>query len=239
MFTTGELSSWAVLRKCNQQDSINASNTYSINMVKAMDLTGKIFDRWTVIGRVDNDKYGTTMWKCFCTCGEHGIVRGAELKNGTSTSCGCFNREIITKHGMHKSRPYKIWQGLKTKCTNSKQPNHERYGNRGINYPTKWETFEGFWEDMKTSYQDGLTIDRIDNTIGYSKDNCHWITPFEQNRNMRSNIFIEYNGIKYCLTDLATKINVSRRRLYHLHNKGYNGNELISRALDNNMRLSR
>jgi len=206
---------------------------YSNNMVKAMDLTEKKFGRWTVIERADSDKYGTAMWKCVCTCGNERTVRGVELKNGTSKSCGCLNHEIITKHGMHKSRPYKIWQGLKTRCTNSKQPNHERYGDRGIDYPERWKTFEGFWEDMQETYHDGLTIDRIDNSNGYSKDNCHWITPFEQNRNMQSNIFIEYNGTKYCLTDLATKIGIPRRRLYYLHNQGYSGMDLIKQALAN------
>jgi len=216
---------------CNLSDRINAGNAYSTNMAKTIDLVGKSFDRWTVIERADSDKYGIAIWKCTCKCGREGLVRGNALRRGASLSCGCITHEIITKHGMCESRPYRIWQGLKTRCTNPKQPNFERYGNRRIEYDIGWETFEGFWEDMSISYRDGLTIERIDNSKGYSKDNCRWVTPHEQNRNMRTNIFIEYKGTKYCLTDLALKINVPRRKLYYLHNKGYEEIDLVNQAL--------
>ena len=40
-----------------------------------------------------------------------------------------------------------------------------------------------FWEDMKETYFDGAQIDRIDNSKGYSKDNCRWVTLKEQAQN--------------------------------------------------------
>lgn len=197
-------------------------------MSKVININGKRFGRWTVIERAGSDKYGTALWKCVCDCGNEKTVRGVELKKGTTQSCGCLHREITTKHGMSKSRPYKIWQGMKTRCTNQKQPNYERYGNRMIDYDQKWETFKGFWDDMKESYQDGLTIERMDNSEGYSKDNCKWVTPHEQNMNMRSNVYINYNGIDYMVDDIVKMTGFSRSLIYNRNRRGWSGEQIIN-----------
>lgn len=193
-------------------------------------LSGKTFGKWTVVKRAGSTKRGESLWKCICKCGTERLVRGKNLVTGDSMSCGCENK--IT-HGMADTRPYRIWQSMKTRCTNMNQPNYERYGKRGITYDPQWEIFENFWADMKDSYTDSLTLERIDNYKGYSKENCRWATPHEQNRNMRSNIFIMYDGIKYCLSDLAILLGISRKKLYYHHAKGLRGNELIDKVFGN------
>jgi hypothetical protein len=47
-----------------------------------------------------------------------------------------------------------------------------------------WNTFEGFWEDMGPTYQDGFSLRRIDKTKDFGPDNCVWIGP---NRTHRQN----------------------------------------------------
>jgi hypothetical protein len=39
---------------------------------------------------------------------------------------------------------------------------------------------------MEGSFKEGLTLDRIDNTLGYCKSNCKWSTYKEQNNNKRN-----------------------------------------------------
>lgn len=65
-------------------------------MGKLIDLTGQKFGLWTVLekGKVKKTSSGTVIyWKCRCDCGTEKEVRGSDLKNGKSTSCGCLRKE--------------------------------------------------------------------------------------------------------------------------------------------------
>jgi len=59
-----------------------------------IEMIGKRFGRWAVIGEAENDKYDNARWKCQCDCGTINIVSGGRLRNGEAVSCGCKRREI-------------------------------------------------------------------------------------------------------------------------------------------------
>ena len=61
-------------------------------MSQIINIIGQKFGRWTVIGR-DTTKKGTAYWLCKCDCGTERSVCGSSLRNGTSTSCGCYRTE--------------------------------------------------------------------------------------------------------------------------------------------------
>lgn len=97
------------------------------------------------------------------------------------------------RHGMSGSRPYAIWNGIHTRCYNEKSPSYGRYGGSGIRMCERWrKDFSNFWEDMKDTYFDGAQIDRIDNSKGYCKSNCRWVTIKEQARNKGSVTLYKY-----------------------------------------------
>lgn len=142
---------------------------------------GQVFGRLTIIKEVDRHVYpsGDTRRKFLaqCSCGsEPKAYLCNQLTTGATKSCGCLNLENITSHGMHKSRAYKCWADMKTRCDNPENKYYPYYGGRGITYCEKWKTFEGFWEDMKDGYSDNLTINRRDNDGNYCKENCSWDT---------------------------------------------------------------
>lgn len=99
------------------------------------------------------------------------------------------------RHGMSKGRPYAIWNGMLARCHNKKSSNYKKYGAAGIRVCPEWKKdFLNFWNDMKDTYFEGASIDRIDNSLGYSKDNCRWATAVEQARNKRTVKLYTYNG---------------------------------------------
>jgi hypothetical protein len=63
-------------------------------MSNNIDLTNLRFGRWLVIEYVKADKHGS-IWKCRCDCGNEKNIYLANLKNGTSQSCGCLRNEKI------------------------------------------------------------------------------------------------------------------------------------------------
>lgn len=157
-------------------------------MGKFEDLTGQKFGHWTVLKRVESNTTNAR-WLCRCDCGNTKAIIAAELKRGHSTNCGCERNkrtsERSTTHGGSKSRLYRIWHHMKGRCNNPTDYDYPYYGGSGKKVCPEWnDNFENFYKWAQANgYQENLTIDRIDNTRGYSPDNCRWITQTEQTRN--------------------------------------------------------
>ena len=60
--------------------------------MRATDMTGRRFGRWTVIARGGNNRHRKAMWLCRCDCGNECVVDGRDLRNGHSKSCGVAKR---------------------------------------------------------------------------------------------------------------------------------------------------
>lgn len=103
-------------------------------------------------------------------------------------------------HGMTKTRTYKKWAGMKTRCYNEKEESYKYYGAKGIRVCDSWlNSFDNFLKDMGTC-PEGYTLDRIDSDNNYSPDNCRWATLKQQANNKTNNRWIEYNGMKKTLS---------------------------------------
>lgn len=138
-----------------------------------------------------------------------------------SSVCGYKGR--ISKgsrtHGMsNPATPlYMVWRNMKNRCLNKHTKDYHLWGGRGITVCQKWLKFEGFYEDMFSSYKKGLTLDRIDNNGNYCKENCHWATQTEQANNTRN---IErarrysYNGRSLTVSQWAGEIGLKRNTLH-------------------------
>lgn len=102
------------------------------------------------------------------------------------------NKVYLRPDGRH-TRAYNIWRGIRQRCHNPECRDYPAYGARGITICQQWATFEGFLADMGEP-PEGVSLDRRDNDKEYSKGNCRWATPLQQNNNMRSNRNILFDG---------------------------------------------
>lgn len=105
------------------------------------------------------------------------------LKNNKNTL-----QRIIKKNRKRfkQSRFYKIWAGMKARCQNPKDTRYFKYGARGITVCERWQKFAAFEDDMLATYRPELTLDRINNDLGYCPENCRWATYKEQMQNKRT-----------------------------------------------------
>lgn len=189
---------------------------------KKIDLVGEKFFRLTVLRRVESDKNGNSRWECLCKCGLKSIVYGSSLKNFITKSCGCYAKDPSSKanltHGMTKTRTWRVWSGMKTRCDNKNNDNYKYYGGRGITYCERWESFGNFYKDMgERPY--GMTLDRINVNGNYEPGNVKWSSPKEQANNRRRNHFISYKGETKTLTEWSRKLGISTRGLTMRINK--------------------
>ena len=161
------------------------------------DLTGRCFNRWTVLQRAGNDQCGNLLWLCHCICGEERAVVGSSLIAGNTRSCGCYSRERTaatkTSHGhtvQRKGTPtYTTWRGMISRCENPKRENWKYYGGRGITVCQEWrDSFAAFLRDMGLRPSRVYSIDRIDPDGDYEPKNCHWATRLQQRHNRRKAI---------------------------------------------------
>lgn len=149
-----------------------------------VDRTGLQYGRW-----VATRYAGRSMWVCTCQCGSTATIASRDLVAGKSTSCGCYRAEIAgdarRTHGRSAARVYTIWCHMRARCLNPAHPRYPLYGGRGITICDRWSSFENFYSDMGDPPA-GTSLDRVDNSRGYSPDNCRWATQREQVHNSRS-----------------------------------------------------
>jgi hypothetical protein len=143
-----------------------------------------------------------------CDCGAEVVSALNSVQSGTTTSCGCKNRESLTKHGLWNSPLYRVWRHMMLRCHTPEHPKFKHYGARGITVCERWHDVSAFAADMGPTYASGLKIERKDNNAGYSPENCRWATNSEQQRNKRNNIVITMNGKTQVLQDWCNELGV-------------------------------
>lgn len=184
------------------------------------DYLGKRFGRLIIkehIGLVNH----VQRWLCVCDCGKEVSRRSESFKkNGDQSSCGCLGKEKSAKsgikHGLHKSSEYQTYANMKSRCYNKNAQEFHRYGARGITVCDRWlESFENFIEDMGMKPVKGLSIDRINNDLGYFKENCRWATPREQANNFSRNRHFVHNGIRDTMANHCRRTGITKGAILH------------------------
>lgn len=121
---------------------------------------------------------------------------------------------------MPDSKHKKIWREMCHRCHNKDRNDYKYYGARGLTVCEEWrESYNNFldWSNSN-GYIEGLTLERIDNDIGYNPNNCKWIPKYLQpiNRRKFSNNKSGYTGISYHRknNNWVANININKKRTY-------------------------
>ena len=126
---------------------------------------------------------------------------------------------------LKESLLWKRWKGMVDRCHTSTPGTapYNAYRGKGITVCPRWRhDFYVFAEDMGYWFirhaekhgERNTTIDRIDNSKGYSPENCRWATPKEQCANTEK---IKALIKRQCFFDGCTKITRLSSGLCKLH----------------------
>lgn len=176
-------------------------------------MVGKRCGRLTVIYDAGLTENGHYAWGCKCDCGTEVVVRGAQLRNGTTRSCGCLQRDTLRDirrtHGASRgaggdlmlAKAYHTRVHVISRCNNPNSKAYPDYGGRGITVCSRWlDSFEAFLSDMGLPPSRQHSIERLDVDGNYDPSNCVWATAVEQARNQRRSRKITINGITKNIT---------------------------------------
>jgi hypothetical protein len=108
------------------------------------------------------------------------------------------------RHGHSRKRSYGIWLNMLARCENPAHKSFRVYAGQGITVCEEWHDYEVFIRDMGEP-PDGFTLDRVNNSLGYSASNCRWATPRQQAQNRRDNVLHTLNGVTLCVAEWARR----------------------------------
>ena len=162
-------------------------------MPKELDITGNRYGNLICLGKTGSRSgSGVTLWQFECDCGnkfscsKHHIIKNSESK---CKDCAILVRAQSRQvHGRSMARSsdktYRAWCKIKERCFNSNTESYKYYDGLELKMEPKWvNSFQDFLDHVGDPEEEGMSIDRIDNSKGYIVGNIQWATPSQQARN--------------------------------------------------------
>lgn len=182
-------------------------------LINPSDYIGKKFNKLTVVEYVDV-RGSHRLFKVVCDCGNERVIRLDHMKKGETKSCGCYGLQKNIIHGLKGNKIYNLWKGIKRRCYNKNEKSFKNYGGRGIKICEEWKDDPmAFFNWANGRHKEGLQLDRKDNNMDYSPENCRFVTSKMNTRNTRRNLVIEYNGEKKCLSEWCELIKFNYKKV--------------------------
>lgn len=221
---------YEMMKRCYNEKSV-AYSSYGAKGIRVCEEwhDREVFRKWCIdngwrkglrVNRIDSSK-GYCPENCVLGRKNSTIIKG---KNQQIQNNIRENKKKKLESGIvgriHDDPLYSMYNGMHTRCENKNHANFKNYGGRGIAVCNEWSGKDGFLNFHKWAIQNGwekgLTIDRIDNNVGYCPENCRWSTKEEQVNNRRNNIVYSWKGENMTLSQIAALEHVEYGMLYRL-----------------------
>ena len=204
------------------------------------DLSGQRFGRLVAISAEKDSEGRRYIWTCKCDCGNYTKAGVSALLRGNKRSCGCLQKDALMnrnmRHGYSKERLYRVWKGMRSRCNNPNHTSYAKYGGRGIKVCDEWNSdYLAFREwavlngyDEEAEYGE-CTLDRIDVDLGYTPDNCRWVSESSQANNKSDNRLITLNGETKNIATWAGELGIDSGVIYaRLNNLGWSEEKALT-----------
>lgn len=193
--------------------------------MQVRNLLNQRFGKLIVIERRGSDSKGQALWLVRCDCGNEKVLRGHDLTQGKTKSCGCSRIRSCTfySHGLSHTKLHGLWRNIKERCYNPNNKSYRFYGERGIKMCKEWEDdFVSFYNwSYQNGYSEGLQIDRIDPNGDYCPENCRWTDKITQANNTRRNVYATINGETKSLAEWCRILGVNYHSVQTRTYKGW------------------
>jgi hypothetical protein len=148
--------------------------------------------RLTYVGEAGKSSSGERLLLAACSCGSPvKPYRLTSINRGKAQSCGCFNTDQVTKHGLRFSKHYHRASNIFKRCQNPENPRYPDYGGRGIEVRFTRNELILYLENLPGFFE-GAELDRINNDGHYEKGNLRWVTRKENcNNKVRTGIIAD------------------------------------------------
>ena len=205
-------------------------------MDQELEFVGKVYGRLKVIRCLSD---GSRKWLCICKCGAKKEIHASNILSGRTKSCGCLRREdsrlkglAKRTHGMSRTPEHKAWLSMRRRCHQPKDMSYKSYGARGIVVCDEWRySFESFFRDMGLKPFPNSSLDRIDNSGNYCKENCRWSDTKTQMNNRRSNRWIEFNGERKTIAEWSAITGLAHSAILKRLNRGLTPSDILTKPL--------
>ena len=125
------------------------------------------------------------------------------------------------------------------RCENPKAPDYYRYGALGISVCGEWHDLSTFLEwAYSHGWEEGLTLDRINNEGNYCPENCRWADKYTQCNNKRTNKFIEFKGEIKTVAEFSREFGIPVYNVYSRLSNGWTVEDALTKPIQKRTKKS-
>lgn len=143
-----------------------------------------------------------------------------------------YDKIKSNRESLRKSKSYNAFFSMHRRVSPDNKEYRINYYERGITVCERWQKghlgLQNFINDMGEKPSNHFSLDRIDNSKGYSPENCKWSTRTEQNRNRRNTKMVVYNNELISLQQLCENKGCDSKLVYGRMSKGMDLEEALS-----------